>query len=112
PFSPPVNGFGELGYLLFENSEILYNTEIFTNISFALEQNRIAQTEVITPSYQIYGAGLRSGLSIGNFKADVNLQVTNFFNTKYFNHTNFYRALEIPEMGRSVQLMLRIPINK
>ncbi|QED38404.1 TonB-dependent receptor [Antarcticibacterium arcticum] len=112
PFSPPVNGFGEVGYLLFENSKSINSTEIFANTSFALEQNRIAQTEETTPGYQIFGAGFRTSLSFGNFKADVNLQLTNIFNTKYFNHTNFYRALEIPEMGRNIQLMLRIPINK
>lgn len=111
PFSPPANGFGEVGYLLFEKASYLSNTEIFLNASIALEQNRIAQTEAITPGYQIFGGGIKTGLSFGNFKADLNLQVTNIFNTRYFNHTNFYRALEIPEMGRNIQLMLRIPIS-
>lgn len=112
PFSPPVNGFGEVGYLFLENSKTFNETEFFVNTSFALEQNRIAQTEEITPGYMIFGSGIRTGITAGKFKANINLQVSNIFNTKYFNHTNFYRALEIPEMGRNIQLMLRIPINK
>ena len=112
PFSPPVNGFGEMGYLFLENSNTFNNSEFFVNTSFALDQNRIAQTEEITPGYMIFGSGIRTGITAGKFKASINLQVSNIFNTKYFNHTNFYRALEIPEMGRNVQLMLRIPINK
>jgi iron complex outermembrane recepter protein len=112
PFSPPVNGFGEVGYSFLENSNTFNDTEFFVNTSFALEQDRIAQTEEITPGYMIYGSGIRTGISVGNFKASANLQVSNIFNTKYFNHTNFYRALEIPEMGRNIQLMLRIPLNK
>ncbi len=110
PFTPPVNGFAEVSYSLAENSETINNTEIFANTSFALEQDRIAQMEEITPGYQIFGGGIRTSLQRGSFKADVNLQVTNLFNTKYFNHTNFYRALEIPEMGRNIQLMIRIPL--
>jgi iron complex outermembrane recepter protein len=112
PFSPPVNGFGEVGYLFLENSDTFNDTEFFVNTSFALEQDRIAQTEEITPGYMIYGSGIRTGITAGKFKASLNLQVSNIFNTKYFNHTNFYRALEIPEMGRNIQLMLRIPLNK
>lgn len=112
PFTPPINGFGELSYSILENSSLFSKTEIFGNTAFALEQKRIAQNEAITPGYQIFGGGFRTGLHIGNFKADVNVQITNLFNTKYFNHTNFYRALEIPEMGRNIQLMLKIPLNQ
>ncbi|HSI71190.1 MAG TPA: TonB-dependent receptor [Gillisia sp.] len=112
PFSPPINGFGEMGYSFLENSDTFNDTEFFVNTSFALEQDRIAQTEEITPGYMIYGSGIRTGISVGKFKANANLQVSNIFNTKYFNHTNFYRALEIPEMGRNIQLMIRIPLNK
>lgn len=112
PFSPPVNGFVEAGYLSLENSSTFNETEIFANTSFALEQNRIAQTEQITPGYIIFGAGIRTGITAGKFKANLNFQLSNIFNTKYFNHTNFYRALEIPEMGRNIQLMIRVPINK
>jgi iron complex outermembrane recepter protein len=112
PFTPPVNGFAEVSYLLAEELSILRNTEIFANTSFALEQDRIAQQEQITPGYQIFGGGIKTGLQLGNINADLNLRVSNLFNQKYFNHTNFYRALEIPEMGRNIQLMLRIPLNK
>lgn len=111
PFTPPINGFSEVSYSLFEDLNSIHDTEIFANASFALEQNRIAQQEKVTPGYQIFGGGIRTSLQRGGFKADVNLQVTNIFNTKYFNHTNFYRALEIPEMGRNFQLMLRIPLH-
>ncbi len=112
PFTPPVNGFAEVGYKLFETSSLFTDTELFINSAFAMDQNRIAQNEKTTPGYEIFGGGIKSTLKFGNFKANFNLQATNVFNKKYFNHTNFYRALEIPEMGRNIQLMLRIPINK
>jgi len=111
PFTPPVNGFIEVDYEFLQKSKTFNDTEIFANSAFALEQDRIAQNEEITPGYQIFGGGLRTNLELGDFKATVNLQATNILNTKYFNHTNFYRALEIPEMGRNIQLMVKIPIK-
>ena len=111
PFTPPINGFLEIGYEFLQESNTFNNTEVFANSAFAFEQDRIAQNEEITPGYQIFGGGIRTNLEIRDFKATVNLQATNIFNTKYFNHTNFYRALEIPEMGRNIQLMVKIPLN-
>lgn len=111
PFTPAINGFSELGYEFLKSSKMFNNTEVFTNIVFALKQNRIAQNEEITPGYQTFGGGIRTDLEIWNFKASINLRATNLFNTKYYNHTSFYRALEIPEMGRNIQLMLNIPLK-
>ena len=111
PFTPPVNGFLEIGYEFLQESNTFNNTEVFANSAFSFEQDRIAQNEEFTPGYQIFGGGIRTNLEIRDFKATVNLQATNIFNTKYFNHTNFYRALEIPEMGRNIQLMVKIPLN-
>lgn len=111
PFTPPVNGFLKIGYEFLQQSNTFNNNEVFANSAFAFEQDRIAQNEEITPGYQIFGGGIRTNLEIRDFKATVNLQATNIFNTKYFNHTNFYRALEIPEMGRNIQLMVKIPLN-
>ncbi|MBI6117451.1 TonB-dependent receptor [Salegentibacter maritimus] len=111
PFTPPVNGFLEIGYDFSHKSKTFKNTEIFANSSFAFQQERVAQNEEITPGYQVFGGGLRTNIQIANFKAAINLQASNVFNTKYFNHTNFYRALEIPEMGRNIQLMVKIPIK-
>lgn len=112
PFTPPINGFAEVGYSLFGGSSTFKNTEVFANTAVALDQNRVAQNEKTTPGYQILGGGIRTGVEIGGFQANVNLRVTNLLNTRYYNHTNFYRALEIPEMGRNIQLMIRVPLNR
>lgn len=112
PFTPPVNGFGEVGYKFLQDFKSFKDSEFFVNTNFAMEQSRIAQQESITPGYVIFGGGIKTGVTIGAFEADINASVSNIFNSKFFNHTNFYRALEIPEMGRNIQVMLRIPFNK
>lgn len=105
PFSPPNNIFSELSY------DFTPNNTIFLNLKNAFTQNRIAQNEKITKGYTILGGGIKSNFAIKKLKLEIVLQASNVFNVKYFNHTNFYRALEIPEMGRNIQLLIKIPFD-
>ncbi len=109
PFSPPINAFAEVTYLT--NSQGFFNNiEAFLNTNLVARQNQTSPNEDPTPGYGIFGGGFRSSITVGKFKANINLQAFNIFDKKYFNHTNFYRALEIPEMGRNIQLMINIPL--
>lgn len=108
PFSTPVNLFAELSYA-FKDSEITKQSKVYLNTKWASAQNRIAQNEEKTPGYTIFGAGLQSEIIIGKLKPTIRLQATNLLNTKYYNHASFYRAIEIPELGRNIQLMIQIP---
>lgn len=111
PFTPPANGFIEIGYPLSEQNKTVRNTELIINSSINMTQNRIAQNEEITPGSIIFGTGIRSTIHLGKFTANINLLVSNLLNTRYYNHTSFYRAIELPQMGRNIQLMVRIPFN-
>ena len=112
PFTPPINAFAEVSYDFDMPTNTFGKSRIFANTNIAWRQTNTAQNEAETPGYGIFGGGLQSLLSIGDFKATILLQAFNIFDKKYFNHTNFYRALEIPEMGRNIQLMIRIPLSK
>ncbi|WP_255498058.1 TonB-dependent receptor [Flavobacterium sp. I3-2] len=108
PFSTPINLSAELSYA-FKDSKITKQSKVYINTKWASAQNRIAQNEEKTPGYTIFGAGLQSEINIGKLKPVVRLQGNNLLNTKYYNHASFYRAIEIPELGRNVQLMIQIP---
>ncbi|SFJ00442.1 TonB-dependent receptor [Myroides guanonis] len=108
PFSPPVNVFAQLNYQL-KDTEMFKENSIYINGKWNAKQQRIAQNEEITDSYQLIGAGASTTLSLNKFKANVFLTATNLLNTKALNHTSYYRPLEIPELGRSFQLMVQIP---
>lgn len=112
PFTPANNLFLEAGYKLFQQSEIIKNSEVLLNSRLVMEQDRIAQGEEITPGYAVWGLGWNSDFEFKKFKFNVNFRVDNLFNTKYFNHTSFYRRLQIPEMGRNVQVSFKIPFGK
>ena len=113
PFSPPINGFFELRYdVLSQTNKVIEELSVGANTTLALAQDRIAQNEEPTDGYVLFGAQLTSKVHVQKFRAEVTLRASNIFNTRYFNHTNFYRALEIPEMGRNIQLLIKIPFGE
>ena len=109
PFTPPFNVFAKVDYSLFEGSESLENSVVYVNGKYFAEQNRIARNEEITPSSIVFGAGFSSDLNFGKVSPKLTVSVQNIFDTKYYSHMSFYRALEIPEQARNIQIMIQIP---
>jgi iron complex outermembrane receptor protein len=103
PFTPPLNGFAEADF------KLLKDTHMFLNSRFAATQNRIAGNEEITKGYVIFGVGLSSKKKWGKRHVKVVLQANNVLNAKYYNHISFYRKIEIPEQGRNVQVLIKVP---
>jgi iron complex outermembrane receptor protein len=75
-------------------------------------QNRIATNEEPTPGANLVHWGLSTNLSIGGTEAEITVSVQNLLNTKYYNHLSFYRKVEIPEPGRNIQILIKIPFKK
>ncbi|CAN0603765.1 unnamed protein product, partial [Ectocarpus sp. 12 AP-2014] len=44
-----------------------------------------------------------------NAPLEMRIKLNNVFNIKYFNHTSFYRLIDVPEAGRNISLSLTIP---
>jgi len=103
PFSPPFNVFIQFNYNIYKSIEFFINGKYFA------KQKRIAQGEDITPESFVLGTGFSSEFRLKKITPKFSVRVTNLANISYFNHINFYRALEIPEQGRNIQAMLEIP---
>lgn len=112
PFSPPMTLFSEWSYKLIGDKGFMENLEISANVKWASQQDRISRNEEITDGYTLLGAGLKAGFQWNSFRPNLILTVQNLTNKKYYNHISFYRALEIPEMGRNIQLIIQIPFGK
>ena len=109
PFTPPLNGFVELDYSIFKGTSGLSNTKMFVNTRFASSQNRVARNEESTDGYIILGAGLSTKLSWPGQNSELVLQGFNLLNKRFYNHMSFYRQVEIPEQGRNIQIMFKVP---
>ena len=109
PFTPANNVFGEINYQLTNEENKIENWHVFVNGKYAFEQDRIAQNEEKTGAYFLLGAGTKTNIHLNNFEATIGIQANNILNKKYFNHTSFYRTLELPEQGRNIQVSVSIP---
>lgn len=108
PFSPPVTGLINLTWSPEINS-YFQNSYFSIDYRIAAAQNSIVPPEKKTLGYQLIN--LQAGTRISLYKQPlmVSLQAQNLLNTRYMNHTSFYRLIELPETGRNIVLSLKIP---
>ncbi|WP_207515277.1 TonB-dependent receptor [Longitalea luteola] len=110
PFSPPPSGLLNLSW-----SPTLRNgvTGTYFSVDYRLTapQNNIVPPEKKTPGYQVVNVQAGTRLTAGKQPLMVSLQAQNLFNTRYLNHTSFYRLIELPEAGRNIILSLKIPFR-
>lgn len=112
PFTPPNSIYTRLNYTVDKSLSFIDNLTFGLNGKYAFQQNNIAQNEDITKDYFLLGASVKANILINNFKATLTVQGSNLLNKNYYNHTSFYRALQLPEQARNIQVMLNIPFGK
>lgn len=112
PFTPPFNISTELNYDLTTNSKYLKDWQFRVLHQYNFAQNRIARNELSTPSSSVWNMGIDFQLNFQYFYANFSFQIQNLTNAQYFNHLNYYRQIELPEPGRNLQLIMRIPIEQ
>jgi iron complex outermembrane receptor protein len=72
-------------------------------------QNRIANNEEKTPGTSLFNLLCSMNWKVGDFRFFTDFQVQNIFDTPFYNHLSYYRKLNIPEPGRNIQFILKIP---
>ena len=107
PFSPPPSVLFGITY----NPEITNLKETYFSLDyrFTAEQDQIVPPEKKTASSNVFNLAMGTRLKTAHQDFIISLQVQNLFNTKYLNHTSFYRLIELPEAGRNIILSLKIP---
>jgi len=112
PFSPPETCGLETIYTrnLKKTSENKrYNPkEFFVGLSLkkAFRQEEIVPPENPTSGYSVlnFNGGF-SFLFLGR-SVEFNVGINNIFNTVYYNHTSYYRLINVPEQGRNLTISL------
>ena len=107
PFTPPFSMRNEISYSNKYKSIKSYRLSIEHQLY--AEQNRNAQNEDKTPGTNLFNISANTNLLFNKFRLTVGLQVQNIFNTEYMNHLSFYRKIQLPEPGRNIQLLIKIP---
>ncbi|MBN2746677.1 MAG: TonB-dependent receptor, partial [Bacteroidales bacterium] len=84
---------------------------ISTDLKLVAAQNRIVPPEEITEGYFLVNLSFGSTISLGKTEIQIGLQIHNVLNNKYFNHTSYYRLINLPEAGRNFILNIQIPFK-
>ena len=85
--------------------------QIYTEIQSIADQKRVAKNEDTTAGATLLHLGAKTDISFGKSNVEITLLFQNIFDTKYYNHLSFYRKVEIPEPGRNMQLLIKIPFK-
>ncbi|MFV0392690.1 MAG: TonB-dependent receptor [Paludibacteraceae bacterium] len=110
PFSPPASAIFNLKYQK-QKIKRVENAYLSVDYRITAPQNNIVPPEEPTDSYQLVNVGMGGDISFFNQCINVSIQGQNLFNTKYFNHTGYYRLINVPEAGRNFIMNISIPFS-
>lgn len=110
PFSPPASVIFNLKY---HKMKFKFVSKAYFSLDYKItaSQTDIVPPEVTTDGYQLINLGFGGNIKLGQQRVNVSMQVQNLLNTKYFNHTSFYRLINVPEAGRNFIVNISIPIS-
>ena len=109
PFSPPATSNIELKYSSLNTNGLLKNPSLGMDIRLVASQNNIVPPEKKTAGFALLNFSAAAGVKIYKQLVEINFQLTNALNTRYYDHTSFYRLVEVPGQGRNFVVNVLIP---
>ncbi len=79
---------------------------VYIHDQYSLAQNRVAEYETTTGSYNLVNAGLALECKVNKQKVLLNVAVNNIFDKAYYDHLSRYKADGIYNMGRNMTVRL------
>lgn len=74
-------------------------------------QNRIVPPEEPTSGYAVVNLSAGSQIMAGTQQVNISLQINNILNRKYFDHTSYYRIINVPAPARNFQVVVSMPFG-
>ena len=110
PFAPPASAIFNIKY---QKPQIAFVNNSYISLDYRLTaaQNSIVPPEEPTDGFQVFNLSLGGDVVVKNQKIDISIQVRNLLNTKYFNHTSYYRLINVPEPSRNFIVNISIPFS-
>lgn len=85
---------------------------VYAQMESIAAQNRVDRNEDKTSGSNLFHLGGKFDFKWHNTPIEVTLTARNVLDRKYFNHLSFYRKVEIPEPGRNLQVLIKIPFKQ
>ena len=100
PFSVPWSVQGEIHY----GSQWIGNCRLSAILRVVGSQHDIVPPEQPTDGYWTLGFKAEKDIVIASTRLKVSFLVNNIFKHQYYEHTSYYRLMQIPEPGRNFSL--------
>lgn len=110
PFAPPPAMIYNLKYAR-DFGKSVKQVYFSLDYQYSFKQDRIVPPETVTDAYQLFHFSMGGDVYWGSQKLELSLQVRNILDTKYYNHTSYYKLIDLPEAGRNFMISLKIPVN-
>lgn len=110
PFSPPASALFNLSWSPAFTAS-LQKTYFSIDYRLTSKQNNIVPPEKKTPGYSVINLQVGTEALLFNQPILISLQAQNLMNTRYLNHTSFYRLIGLPEAGRNLIISLKVPFT-
>jgi len=110
PFTPPLRFRFNAEYERKWKGRRLHTASVGMNQHFVFDQMHVDRNERVTPGFMVSDAFAGVAFRAGSNDIDCRLVLTNLWNANYLNHLSIYRQLNLPEQGRNVTIMIRVPI--
>lgn len=109
PFSPPLSTLVSASYSP-KVFWIFSQSQITADFRWTAQQDDIVPPENVTKGYKVLNLAFRTKINLmaQDKPTELRLKLNNVFNTKYFDHTSFYRMIDVPEPGRNLSLSITI----
>lgn len=111
PFAPPVSGIVNIKY---QEPKVgfLRNAHVSVDYRVTATQKHIVPPEEVTQGYQVVNIGLGGEVLTKDQAIGISVQIQNLLNHKYFNHTSYYRLLNVPEPGLNLIINISVPFSE
>ncbi len=91
--------------------KILRNSYFRIDFKYAFEQIKPSEFETPTDSYFIINLGLGTEVKVKNQSFRIDITANNLLDATYYDHLSTLKDLEIYDIGRSINLSLKIPFG-
>ncbi len=110
PFSPPASALFNVTY---SPQKLLGSSATYFSLDYRItsKQNNIVPPERKTAGYNLFNIQAGTKIQVWNHALQISAQLQNVFNTRYLNHTSFYRLISLPEQGRNLVLSVKLPFH-
>ncbi|MBP5365799.1 MAG: TonB-dependent receptor [Bacteroidales bacterium] len=104
PFSTPWSANVGLKYTF----EAIGGGHIVLNTNIVGKQSEIVPPEKPTDGHCTLNLALNKHFETGICKFNLSVKADNLLNKRYFDHTSFYRLINVPEAGRNFSVVLEV----